>query len=79
MKQKDVLSKSRKQNMVQARQLTMYLCHKYTDMSYSQIGRCIGRRDHSTVLYSCEQTGRRISVDRNFRHEVEGLEAVLKK
>ena len=79
VKQKDVLSKSRKQNMVQARQLTMYLCHKYTDMSYSQIGRCIGRRDHSTVLYSCEQTGRRISVDRNFRHEVEGLEAVLKK
>lgn len=79
VKQKEVLSKSRKQAIVQARQLAMYLCHKYTDMSYSQIGRQIGRRDHSTVLYSCDQTARRISIDKNFRHEVEELEAVLKK
>ena len=79
VKQKEVLSKSRKQAIVQARQLAMYLCHKYSDMSYSQIGRQIGRRDHSTVLYSCDQTARRISIDKNFRHEVEELEAVLKK
>ncbi len=79
VKQKDVLSKSRKQAIAQARQLAMYLCHKYTDLSYSQIGRQIGRRDHSTVLYSCDQAARRISIDKNFRHEVEGLESVLKK
>ncbi len=79
MKQRDVLSKSRKQNIVQVRQLTMFLCHKYTDMSYSQIGRRIGGRDHSTVLHACNQISRRISVDKNFRHEVEELESILKK
>jgi chromosomal replication initiator protein len=78
-RQRDVVSKSRKQAIVQARQLAMYLCHKYTDMSYCQIGRDLGNRDHSTVIHSCDQVSRRMSVDRTFRHEVEELESVLKK
>ena len=79
LKVKDLTSKSRKQNIVQARQLGIYLCHKYTDVSFSQIGRCFGGRDHSTILYSNEQVSRRISIDKDYRHEVEGLEALLQK
>ena len=56
----------------------MYLIHKYTDTTYSQLGRLFGKRDHSTVLYACNQTARRISVDKVFRREVEELEAALK-
>lgn len=78
VKQKDLSSKSRKQNIVQARQLAMYLIHKYTETTYSQIGRMYGKRDHSTVLYACNQVGRRIGVDKNFRREVEELEGTLK-
>lgn len=78
VKTKEILSKSRRQTIVQARQLAMYLCHKYTGMSYSALGRRYGRRDHSTVLYACNQVGRRISVDKIFRREVEDLEAALK-
>ena len=79
LKQREIVSKSRKQNIAQARQLAMYLIHKYTDLSYSQIGRRFGGRDHSTVLHGCNQVARRISVEKAFRHEVEELEAVLKK
>lgn len=78
IKQKELSSKSRKQTIVQARQLAMYLIHKYTDSTYSQLGRLFGKRDHSTVLYACNQTARRISVDKAFRREVEELEAALK-
>lgn len=78
LKQKDLASKSRKQANVQARQLAMYLCHKYTDISYSQLGRRFGGRDHSTVLYACNQVARRISVDKPYRREVEDLESTLK-
>lgn len=78
IKQKEIVSKSRKQANVQARQLAMYLCHKYTEMPYSQIGRRFGNRDHSTVLYACNQVSRRYSVDKNFRREVEELEGALK-
>ncbi len=78
VKQKDLATKSRKQVMVQARQLAMYLIHKYTETTYSQIGRIFGKRDHSTVLYACNQVARRISVDKTYRREVEELEGVLK-
>ena len=77
-KQKELASKSRKQSIVQSRQLAMYLIHKYTESTYSQLGRLFGKRDHSTVLYACNQTARRISVDKAFRREVEELEAPLK-
>ncbi len=79
VKQRDVFSKSRKQNIVQVRQVAMYLCHKYTNMSYKQIGRRIGNRDHSTVVHACNQISRRLSVDKAFRREVEELESALKK
>lgn len=78
VKAKELVSKSRKQAVVQPRQLAMYLIHKYTDMSYSQLGRLFGKRDHSTVLYACNQIAHRISVDKQFRREVEELEAALK-
>lgn len=78
VKAKELMSKSRKQVVVLPRQLAMYLIHKYTDMSYSQLGRLFGKRDHSTVLYACNQMAHRISVDKQFRREVEELEAALK-
>ena len=78
VKAKELMSKSRKQAVVLPRQLAMYLIHKYTDMSYSQLGRLFGKRDHSTVLYACNQMAHRISVDKQFRREVEELEAALK-
>lgn len=74
---KDLVSKSRKREIVDARQLAMYLCHKYTDLSYSQIGRLFGKRDHSTVLHACNQVGVRISSDRTFRLSVEEIESKL--
>lgn len=78
LKNKDLTSKSRKQAIVVARQTAMFLVNKYTEMSYKQIGRNFGKRDHSTVLYSCNQIAHRIGVDKVFRKEIEELEAVLK-
>ena len=51
----EVNSKSRKRELVVARQVSMYLAQKYTKMPTSRIGKLIGGRDHSTVLHSCTQ------------------------
>ena len=75
----DLQSASRKQQVVQARQLAMYLTHKYTRLTYAEIGRVVARRDHSAVLHSCNQVSNRIAVDKEFRRIVEELEAGLKK
>lgn len=76
---RDVLGKTRKREVVQVRQVCMFLIHKYTDLSYTQIGRLIGRRDHSTVMHSCTTVQNRLATEKTFRREVEDLEAKLKK
>ena len=79
MKPRDITSKSRKKEFVSVRQLIMFLAHKYTNLSVSQIGRDIGGRDHSTVLHACDVIERRLMADKPYRLEIEKFEATLKK
>lgn len=69
---------SRKREIVQARQVAMYLSKQYTDMSLSQIGVLIGRKNHATVLHACKTVKNQLEVDRNFRTEIQELEMKLK-
>ncbi|MDO4210537.1 MAG: chromosomal replication initiator protein DnaA [Bacteroidales bacterium] len=78
-KARDITGKSRKKELVALRQLVMFLTHKYTTLSLSQIGRDMGGRDHSTVLHSCDMAERRLKADKAYRLEIEKLEATLKK
>lgn len=78
-KSRDLTGKSRKKEIVVLRQLVMFLAHKYSKLSISQIGREMGGRDHSTVLHSCNQTEHRLATDKVYRLEIEKLEASLKK
>ncbi|MBR7134161.1 MAG: chromosomal replication initiator protein DnaA, partial [Bacteroidaceae bacterium] len=47
-------TRSRKREVVQVRQVAMFLAKKYLDMSTSKIGQYIGNRDHATVLHACK-------------------------
>ena len=73
-----VNSKSRKHDLVIARQVTMYLAQKYTKMPASRIGRLVGNRDHSTVIHSCAQVENRLKVDSSFKEEVNSIEVSFK-
>lgn len=73
-----VNSKSRKHDLVIARQVTMYLAQKYTKMPASRIGRLVGNRDHSTVIHSCAQVENRLKVDSLFKEEVNSIEVSFK-
>ena len=61
-----VNSRSRKRDIVTARQVSMYLSQKYTKMPASRIGKLIGNRDHSTVIHSCTQVEKRLKTDKMF-------------
>ncbi len=73
-----IISPCRKQEVVHARQIIMYLTQKLTHMSTTQIGFKIGR-DHATVLHSCSTVKKRINNDNNFRSEILELENELNK
>lgn len=69
---------SRKREIVQARQVAMYLSKQYTDMSLAQIGSLIGKKNHATVLHACKTVKNQLEVDKNFRQQVEELELKLR-
>ncbi len=69
-----VNSKSRKRDLVVARQVSMYLAQKYTKMPASRIGRLVGNRDHSTVIHSCTQVEQKLKYDAAFRSELVSIE-----
>lgn len=77
--QKDLLSTSRKANVVTARQIAMYLAQKLTDLSTSKIGALIGKRNHTTVLHSVTTINDRMSTDKKLRAKVEEIESNIKQ
>ena len=70
----EVSGKSRKRNLVVARQVSMYLAQKHTKMPASRIGKLIAGRDHSTVIHSCEKVEERMKIDSIFCNEITSIE-----
>lgn len=69
--------KTRKREVVQARQLAMYFSKNFTNASLSYIGNQIGKKDHTTVLYACKAVADQMETDRAFRSQVEELQKKL--
>ena len=74
-----ISTKSRKLEVVQARQIAMYLSKNLTKNSLSTIGNYIGNRDHATVLHACKKVMDLMDTDKHFRRNVEEIEERLKK
>ena len=55
IEEKEILEKSRRQEVVRPRQVTMYILREELRNSYPFIGRKIGGRDHTTVMHACEK------------------------
>lgn len=72
-------TKSRKREVVQARQIAMYLAKSHTDFSTAKIGLLIGNKDHATVLHACKTIKELKEVDKAFRAEIDDIQATLKK
>ncbi len=74
----DLVSKSRKRQIVLARQIAMYLSRNLVSgVSLSGIGSGIGGKDHATVLYACSAVADLMATDRNVRQDVRGIEKLL--
>jgi chromosomal replication initiator protein len=65
-----LLQKTRKREIVQARQITMYLAKAFTKNSLKTIGEHFGGRDHTTVIHSCQTVKDLMDTDGVFRDNV---------
>lgn len=69
--QKDVLSPSRKKEIVKPRQIAMYLLREELKNSYPTIGRKLGGRDHTTVIHACNKIGRETKNNEKIAQEID--------
>tara|TARA_B110000438_G_C15789622_1_gene640027 strand:- start:159 stop:1589 length:1431 start_codon:yes stop_codon:yes gene_type:complete len=70
-------SKTRKREVVQARQIAMYFSKKMTKSSLANIGMHCGGKDHATVLHACRTVNNLSETDKNFRAYLADLEKKL--
>ena len=74
----DLLSKSRKRQIVQARQIAMFLSRNLiSNCSLATIGQEIGGKDHATVLHACTTVSDLMATDKVFKKYVTDIESML--
>lgn len=70
----DFYSKSKKREMVQARQLAMYFAKKFTKCSLASIGQECGGKDHATVIHALKTVANLLETDKKFKAIADDIE-----
>jgi chromosomal replication initiator protein len=74
----DLKAKTRKKEIVTARQVAMYFCKEFTNHSLKSIGYHFGGRDHSTVIHAVQTVNDIMETDTSFRNSVLELKKKFK-
>lgn len=76
---KEMKGTSRKQHIVLARSVAMYLSRELTDNSQPKIGKAFGGKDHTTVIHAHRKIKKQIKDDQSLFLEIEEIKKNLKK
>ena len=71
----DIMSRKRNSELVQARQIVMYLCRDLTATSLAGIGKLLGKKDHTTVIHGVNKITDEIVNNEELKNKIE----VIKK
>ena len=70
LKEKELLTASRRREVVYPRQVAMYLLRKELKSSYPFIGRKFMGKDHTTAIHSCEKIERELRTSEKLSDEI---------
>lgn len=73
----DIMSKKRTSELVQARQIVMYLCRDLTETSLSGIGKLLGKKDHTTVIHGVNKITEEIVNNEELKNKIETIKKKL--
>jgi len=73
-----IKSKTRKKEIVIARQVAMYLAKHYTNHSLKSIGQYCGGRDHSTVIHAIQAVDDMLHTEHQFKASFEEIKRKVK-
>lgn len=77
IKEKDIVGKGRSMEIALARQISMYLSKKLISTSLANIGKQVGKRDHSTVIHACKTIENKIKEDNSIKELINKIEENL--
>ncbi len=66
----DLINKGRKQEVVEPRQIVMYIMRDILKMSYPHIGEKLGKRDHTTVIHAYEKISKELTQNPNLNQKI---------
>jgi len=72
-----IKSIGRQSEVVRARQIAAVIIKELTSLSYPSIGRLMGNRDHSTIIYSVEKGRKRIESEESFNADYTQIKNML--
>jgi len=75
--EKEIIGKSRKMELVEARQISMYLCRDIMGTSLNNIGVYFGGRDHTTVMHAVKTINNKKTTDHRLNKTIESLKQEL--
>ncbi len=67
---KDIMGRCRKKEVVEPRQVAMYLLRDMLDLSFPFIGDKLGKRDHTTAMYAFEKINQEINKNTGLNHKI---------
>ncbi len=73
----EIKSNKKNKNLVEARQIAMFLAREMTNASFPDIGEKIGGRDHSTVIYSFNKIKKKLQSDKQLIEMVEKIRNII--
>jgi chromosomal replication initiator protein len=75
----DLISASRKRELVGPRQIAMFLLRDMLDLSYPNIGERIGKRDHTTALYAYEKIVAEMNKNQTLNQKIIAIKELITK
>ena len=69
----DIIGNKRNSKIVIPRQISMYLCREITSTPLKTIGKCLGNRDHTTIMHGIDKIVNEINSDDNLKNTIDIL------
>ena len=77
VKPEDITSQKRNSEFVLPRQVVMYLCRELTNTSQVNIGKLLGKKDHTTVIHGVKKIENDIAVNEELRNKIDIIKKKL--
>ena len=77
IKMSEMFSARRSKSVVIPRQIAMYLSKELTNLSYPEIGRNFGGKDHTTIIHAAKKIDKLLNENSNISEDIRLLKSIL--